>query len=272
MPGEDAGYDEINLNCGCPSERVVTGAFGACLMREPERVAECVAAMRDAVRFPVTVKMRIGVVDAGEPPAKRQESRTTTRDFDGDRCIARGSSMQRRCGMRGRDRSCAQSDAGRLVAEGQSRDPAAALRRRARISRIEFAISGDRERWISHCGVGASELDWADGVMLGREAYHRPHMLAELARTGMLDNTAILERMARYAERELARGERLPSITRHMLGLFQRGSLARRNSGAGCPRASRLPDASPDLLIQAGEACERLNDRGCLTLIRVRTC
>src|SRR6516165_10268473 len=62
--GEEAGYDEINLNCGCPSERVASGAFGACLMLEPERVAECVAAMRAAVRLPVTVKMRIGVVTA----------------------------------------------------------------------------------------------------------------------------------------------------------------------------------------------------------------
>src|SRR5215472_4310060 len=62
--GEQAGYDEINLNCGCPSERVASGAFGACLMQEPERVAECVAAMRAVVRVPVTVKMRIGVVTA----------------------------------------------------------------------------------------------------------------------------------------------------------------------------------------------------------------
>src|SRR5215470_9925612 len=62
--GEDAGYDEINLNCGCPSERVASGAFGACLMHEPERVADCVAAMCAAVRVPVTVKMRIGVVSA----------------------------------------------------------------------------------------------------------------------------------------------------------------------------------------------------------------
>ncbi len=60
--GEEAGYDEINLNCGCPSDRVASGAFGACLMREPARVAECVAAMSAAVRVPVTVKLRIGVV------------------------------------------------------------------------------------------------------------------------------------------------------------------------------------------------------------------
>src|SRR5579863_3904831 len=63
--GAEAGYDEINLNCGCPSERVASGAFGACLMREPARVADCVAEMTAAVRVPVTVKMRIGVVTAG---------------------------------------------------------------------------------------------------------------------------------------------------------------------------------------------------------------
>src|SRR5262244_3319488 len=69
--GEDAGYDEINLNCGCPSERVASGAFGACLMREPARVADCIAAMRAAVPVPVTVKMRIGVVAAGAAQARR---------------------------------------------------------------------------------------------------------------------------------------------------------------------------------------------------------
>src|SRR3954467_7759244 len=75
--GEDAGYDEVNLNCGCPSDRVASGAFGACLMLKPALVAECVAAMRDAVDIPVTVKLRIGVVDASElaePGATRRES------------------------------------------------------------------------------------------------------------------------------------------------------------------------------------------------------
>src|SRR5688572_8485801 len=80
--GEEAGYDEINLNCGCPSERVVTGAFGACLMREPELVAECVAAMRAAVRVPVTVKMRIGIVSANEPGAKEKVTRHDDEDFE----------------------------------------------------------------------------------------------------------------------------------------------------------------------------------------------
>ena len=80
--GEEAGYDEINLNCGCPSERVASGAFGACLMQEPERVAECVAAMRAAVRLPVTVKMRIGVVSA----TARQVAAAVKRHSDSKSC------------------------------------------------------------------------------------------------------------------------------------------------------------------------------------------
>ncbi|HKV56286.1 MAG TPA: tRNA dihydrouridine(20/20a) synthase DusA, partial [Candidatus Binataceae bacterium] len=80
--GEAAGYDEINLNCGCPSERVASGAFGACLMREPELVGACVAAMRAAVRVPVTVKMRIGVLSAGAGAARGAVAGFSQADFD----------------------------------------------------------------------------------------------------------------------------------------------------------------------------------------------
>src|SRR5690348_5838258 len=80
--GEAAGYDEINLNCGCPSERVASGAFGACLMREPALVGACVAAMRDAVRLPVTVKMRIGVLSAGARTARGAVADFSDADFD----------------------------------------------------------------------------------------------------------------------------------------------------------------------------------------------
>ena len=94
--GEEAGYDEINLNCGCPSDRVSSGAFGACLMREPGLVADCVAEMRAHVRVPVTVKMRIGVVDthAGEP----RGSLATFDEADFERCMAsRTQSQQAGC-------------------------------------------------------------------------------------------------------------------------------------------------------------------------------
>ena len=80
--GEEAGYDEINLNCGCPSERVASGAFGACLMQEPARVAECVAAMCAVVRVPVTVKMRIGVVNAAARDVPRAVAHFTEGDFE----------------------------------------------------------------------------------------------------------------------------------------------------------------------------------------------
>ena len=79
--GDEAGYDEMNLNCGCPSERVASGAFGACLMREPARVAACVAAMRAAVRVPVTVKMRIGVVTAAGAAARAAAAAYNEEDF-----------------------------------------------------------------------------------------------------------------------------------------------------------------------------------------------
>ncbi len=80
--GEEAGYDEINLNCGCPSERVASGAFGACLMQEPARVAECVAAMRAVVRVPVTVKMRIGVVSAAGRAVHEAVADFSLHDFE----------------------------------------------------------------------------------------------------------------------------------------------------------------------------------------------
>ena len=112
--GERWGYDEINLNCGCPSERVQTGSFGACLMAEPALVADCVRAMRDAVALPVTVKHRIGL-DANDDYA-------FVRDFVGTR---------RRRGLRRVHRACAQRGAEGPVAEGESRSAAAALRGRA---------------------------------------------------------------------------------------------------------------------------------------------
>src|SRR5579872_2474670 len=80
--GEEAGYDEINLNCGCPSDRVASGAFGACLMLEPQRVADCVAAMRAAVKIPVTVKMRIGVVSGSREQARGALSKFDESDFE----------------------------------------------------------------------------------------------------------------------------------------------------------------------------------------------
>jgi tRNA-dihydrouridine synthase A len=103
-----------------------------------------------------------------------------------------------------------------------------------------------------------SELAWADGVMLGREAYHRPMLLAEIA-GAQPSRLALLERMTEYARREIARGERLSSITRHMLGLYS-GMPGAKEFRRRLSEGARSADASPDLLLEAGRACERLEN------------
>ena len=133
--GERWGYDEINLNCGCPSERVLKGSFGACLMADPMLVADCYKAMRDAVDIPVTLKHRIGL--------DKNESYEFVRDFVGASYDA---------GCRVFYRACAQRDPEGAVAEGKSRNPAAALRRGAA---LEAGLSGcgvRAERRLAHGG------------------------------------------------------------------------------------------------------------------------
>ena len=107
-----------------------------------------------------------------------------------------------------------------------------------------------------------SELAWADGVMLGREAYHRPMLLAELSARGGAapSRMAMLERMTRYARREMARGERLSWITRHMLGSVCGHARRQGIPPAAVRRARVTPEAPAELLLEAGEACERLSD------------
>src|SRR6516162_7823231 len=218
--GEDAGYDEINLNCGCPSERVASGAFGACLMLEPERVAECVAAMRAVVRVPVTVKMRIGVVTATAREAPGAVARFEERDFE---ALCRFTAVVHAAG-------CA----------------------------VAIVHGGLR---VAPAVIAA--LDWCDGVMLGREAYHRPFVLAELQHAlqphggALPTRAALIERMQRYAARELIRGERLAPIVRHMLGLYA-GEPGAREYRRTLSEGAREPDAGVELLRRAVPAGARL--------------
>jgi tRNA-dihydrouridine synthase A len=254
--GEEAGYDEINLNCGCPSERVVTGAFGACLMREPELVAECVAAMRAAVRVPVTVKMRIGIVSANEPGAKEKVTRHDDEDFEALHQFVRQI----------RDAGCdvAIVHARKAMLGGWS------PKDNREIPPLRYDVVEHLKKEFPQLPVvvnggfrtapAAHEvLDWADGVMLGREAYHRPRILAELAGSDV-DSAEVLERMARYAEIELARGERLPSITRHMLGLFS-GEPGAREYRRLLSEGAREPGAGADLIRRAARAQFGLTQR-----------
>src|SRR5580704_19232980 len=251
--GEDAGYCEINLNCGCPSDRVASGAFGACLMRQPALVAECVAAMRARVRVPVTVKMRIGVVER----AKR-ESVLSVADFnDGDfDALQRFVAAIEAAG-------CARAivHARKAVLGGLS------PKENRAIPPLSYDIVRELKRTFAQLPIVVNggfrdtrevldALGWSDGVMLGREAYHRPFVLAELHQALYPEESAtpsreeLLDRMARYAEHALARGDRLSAIARHMLGLFG-GEPGAREYRRTLSEGARLPEAGPELFRRA---------------------
>jgi tRNA-dihydrouridine synthase A len=227
--GADSGYCEINLNCGCPSDRVHAGAFGACLMLEPARVAQGVAAMRAAVKIPVSVKMRIGVV-AG-PGAHSQVARYDEDDY---RRLRNFTALVAQAGC---DRFIVHARKAVLggLSPRENRDVPplrfdVVQRLKGDFPQLAIEVNGGL-RTSAACSAA---LDWSDGIMLGREAYHRPYLLAELQQLLFDDGwrcpdvAELLERMAAYAEREVAAGERLSAITRHMLGLCSGRPGARR--------------------------------------------
>jgi tRNA-dihydrouridine synthase A len=251
--GAELGYDEINLNCGCPSDRVSSGSFGACLMREPERVAECVSAMKAAVRIPVTVKMRIGVVEGrkgnaaaiaqvtDDDVAELHKFVTLTHDAGSEVAIvhARKAVLGGLSPKENREVPPLRYD---VVRELKRHFPSLPL----------IVNGGFRDV------PGALEaLTWCDGVMLGREAYHRPFVLAELDRAlnpegyvAPLSREAMLDRMARYASREMAKGERLSVIVRHMLGLYS-GEPGAREYRRTLSEGARGAGATPELIRNA---------------------
>jgi tRNA-dihydrouridine synthase A len=250
--GEQAGYDEINLNCGCPSERVASGAFGACLMLEPARVAECVAAMRAAVRLPVTVKMRIGVVSSGRGGAAAV-SAVSERDFES---LCSFVALLRAAGC-----ELVIVHARKAVLGGWSPKQNREIpplrydvvqRLRAQFPGLPLIVNGG----LRDPKAVLAALTWCDGVMLGREAYHRPFVLSELHRALAPDSpaaptrAALLERMARYCERQLAAGERLGAITRHMLGLYS-GEPGAREFRRTLSEGARLAGAGAELVRRA---------------------
>jgi tRNA-dihydrouridine synthase A len=252
--GEDFGYDEINLNCGCPSDRVASGSFGACLMHDPELVADCVAAMKSVVRIPVTVKMRIGVVEG----SKRETAAAIAEVSDED--VAE----LHRFVTRIRDAGCevAIVHARKAVLGGLS------PKENREVPPLRYDIVRELKRafpalpMIVNGGFRTADetlaaLDWCDGVMLGREAYHRPYVLAELdaALYGRgaeppASRQSMLDRMARYAARELEKGERLATITRHMLGLYS-GEAGAREYRRMLSEGAREAGAGPELIRSA---------------------
>jgi tRNA-dihydrouridine synthase A len=265
--GEEFGYDEINLNCGCPSDRVHSGAFGACLMLKPRLVAECVSAMRAAVKIPVTVKLRIGVVDAselgGEGALRRESARAAAARFGEAECAAMEEFVD---GIVAAGCQAIIVHARKAVlgawspADNREIPPLrydVVRQLQPRVAPVPVILNGG----LRTAAQVVSELRWADGVMLGREAYHRPMLLAELstAHQGRLPSRqALLERMAAYARREMSRGERLSWIARHMLGLYA-GMPGAKEFRRRLSEGARDAAARPELLIEAGEISERLN-------------
>ncbi len=258
--GEDAGYDEINLNCGCPSDRVASGSFGACLMLEPARVAECVAAMCGRVGIPVTVKMRVGVVNSRAPVSgPRQGVREAVAKFDEADYEALVGFIQ---GVRDAGCQAAIIHARKAVLGGLSPKDNREIpplrfdvvrRIKQAFPQLPVVVNGG----IRDAAAGLEALGWCDGVMLGREAYHRPFVLRELenalhpeSQSPQVSREDMLERMARYAHGELARGGRLSPITRHMLGLYG-GQPGAREYRRFLSEGSRAPDAGAELIRSA---------------------
>ena len=207
---ESLGFDEVNLNVGCPSDRVQSGRFGACLMAEPALVARCVEAMRRAVSIPVTVKSRIGIDDQEEWPALRGFVETVSA-AGCERFIvhARKAWLTGLSPKENRDIPPLRYD---LVYRLKEERPDLAVVLNGGVTDLD-AVDG--------------HLRHVDGVMLGRAAYQNPFLLAEADRRyfGSLqappDRHAAAEAMAGYIEAELAAGTPLAAMTRHMLGLFQ---------------------------------------------------
>jgi tRNA-dihydrouridine synthase A len=227
--GAESGYCEINLNCGCPSERVHAGAFGACLMLDRKRVADGVAAMCAAVTIPVSVKIRIGVV-AG-PQARQQLARFEDADYER---LLDFTTLVAQAGCSRFIVHARKAVLGGLSPRENREVPPLRFdvvqRLKGDFPQLSIAVNGGL-RTAAAC---IAALDWSDGIMLGREAYHRPYLLAELQQSLFNDGwrcpdaAVLLERMAAYAEREVAAGERLSAITRHMLGLCSGRPGARR--------------------------------------------
>jgi tRNA-dihydrouridine synthase A len=239
------GYDEINLNVGCPSDRVQSGTFGACLMRQPDLVAECIAVMRAVSPVPVTVKCRIGVDEQDPGPAL---------DMLADAVFARGCDAlwvhARKAWLQGlspkQNRDVPPLDYGRVHAL------------KARLPKRFIGVNGGLET-VEACRFHLSAFD---GAMVGRAAYHTPMMLAEVdaaiygAEPRALDLEELCQTMMDYAAGHIARGGRLAHVTRHMLGLFSGLPGARRYRQIMTVEATGA-DASPAIIAQAFAAVSR---------------
>ena len=249
--GEAEGYGEINLNVGCPSDRVQEGRFGACLMGEPSLVARAVDAMRARVAVPVTVKCRIGIDDQ-DSEADLERFVTTVAAAGCATFIVHA----RKAWLEGlspkENREVPPLDYGRVY------------RLKAAHPELEIVLNGG----ITSLGEALGHLDHVDGVALGRAAYQNPYLLAEVDRRlfGAAQpppsRREVLEALIPYAEHHLAAGGRLNNVTRHILGLHHgrpRARAFRRHLSEHAPRSG----AGIEVLLEAiriaeGEAAPAL--------------
>jgi tRNA-dihydrouridine synthase A len=236
---EDYGYDEVNLNVGCPSDRVQNGAFGACLMLEPEKVAECVAAMRQAVSIPVTVKCRIGVDE--------QDSYEHLTHFISLSAAAGCETFiihARKAWL-----------SGLSPKENREIPPLryeVVYQLKQDFPQLEIILNGG----ITTLETSQKILQQVDGIMLGREAYHNPYILAQVDQQIFEQNYPFKTRadialaLIPYIQQQLAQGVRFNSISRHILGLFH-GEKGARGWRRYLSEHATKPGADERVLLQA---------------------
>jgi len=233
------GYDEINLNCGCPSDRVQSGKFGAVLMKDPAHVADCFRAMQAVTDIPVTVKHRIGVDD--------MDSYGFLRDFVGTVAEAGCQTFivhARKAWLKG-------------LSPKQNREVPplsydAVYRLKRDFPQLEIILNGG----VTTVAQTLEHLHHVDGVMMGREAYHNPYLLAEVdnrvfgSQLPAPSRESVLEQFALFVQAELSRGIRLGHMTRHILGLYQ-GVPGARRFRRHISENAHLPESGTEVLYQA---------------------
>jgi tRNA-dihydrouridine synthase A len=237
--GADFGYDEVNLNVGCPSDRVQSGTFGACLMKEPALVGECVAAMKRAVTIPVTVKCRIGV-DEQDPDTALDALAERVFDAGADALWVHA----RKAWLNGlspkENRDIPPLDYGRVY------------RLKEKFANRFIGINGG----VLTLDEAVRHFEHVDGAMIGRAAYHNASMLADVDRVVFgdaarpIDWRAVRDAMMAHAARHIEGGGRLVHVTRHMVGLFQGVPGARRFRQVLSTEAAKA-DSGPEVIRRA---------------------
>ncbi len=241
---EDYGYDEVNLNIGCPSDRVQSGSFGACLMAEPDLVAECCAAMLETCNIPVTVKCRIGIDDQDEYlDLQNFVSRVSAAGIKTFIIHARKAWLQGLSPKENRD----------IPPLNYER----VYQLKADFPDLEIIINGG----ITTLEEAQQHLQKVDGVMMGREAYQNPYILSQVDRLFYGDDTPppsrdeVITRLIPYIDQVIADGGKLSYVTRHILGLYQKMPGARKWRRVLSENAHK-PDATTELLTMARELVE----------------